>query len=637
MATGIYESVLFELNQCRSNPSKYSNKLSATLKYYKGKTFEKPGRPAWETFEGPENVQSCIKYLKTVRPAAPLEWSEALYKAAQAHVDDIGPLGLMGHESSDGLDADKRIEKYGNWAGQLGENIDYGNSEGEDIVISLLIDDGVLARGQRLNIMKREHAFVGIGFGYHSEHEYICVIVFAEVIIEHPESGLFVKGKNEKETKNEKKNEKEKKIEKETQNFRNKSSNLNNPKKHGFERFDFRDYQRENLNEDLLEMKNLFDSVDFDESGSILMQDIKNAIDQDLSYSDIFNQICDWDDAEKIDFDEFIEIVYQNTSLQDSQITENPGKSAKPNTKKEKKPDPNPVISAKKDSKPSSNSKNLKEETKTPNPLKTYENLSILDISQMKEIFDSYDSQNTGHIDLQDLIESIQENDYEPGVLEIIDVLLSLDYKGKHRVKYDQLLLMLDSKISASKSSLPQSKNSKISVKVSSYTKNKERLDSQVFNTRKYKGLGLTDEEITEIKEAFDLFDIEKTGFIETEDLKNAMETQGFAYKSPTIFKMVCELDVENKRKVDFDEFLALMTDHYIEEGSKKEAQKVFNLFDVDHTGFIELKNLKKIAKELGETLDDDDIIELITKTDKDGDGKVSFDEFYHVMSKKDN
>ena len=255
----------------------------------------------------------------------------------------------------------------------------------------------------------------------------------------------------------------------------------------------------------------------------------------------------------------------------------------------------------------------------------------------MKEIFDSYDSQNTGHIDLQDLIESIQENDYEPGVLEIIDVLLSLDYKGKHRVKYDQLLLMLDSKISASKSSLPQSKNSKISVKVSSYTKNKERLDSQVFNTRKYKGLGLTDEEITEIKEAFDLFDIEKTGFIETEDLKNAMETQGFAYKSPTIFKMVCELDVDKKRKVDFDEFLALMTDHYIEEGSKKEAQKVFNLFDVDHTGFIELKNLKKIAKDLGETLDDDDIIELITKTDKDGDGKVSFDEFYHVMSKKDN
>ena len=49
------------------------------------------------------------------------------------------------------------------------------------------------------------------------------------------------------------------------------------------------------------------------------------------------------------------------------------------------------------------------------------------------------------------------------------------------------------------------------------------------------------------------------------------------------------------------------------------------------------LKNLKKIAKELGENLDDDDIIELITKTDKDGDGKVSFDEFYHVMSKKDN
>ena len=73
MATGIYDSVLFELNQCRSNPSKYSSKLSNTLKYYKGKIFEKPGYPAIETNEGPENVQACIKYLKSVRPAVTLE------------------------------------------------------------------------------------------------------------------------------------------------------------------------------------------------------------------------------------------------------------------------------------------------------------------------------------------------------------------------------------------------------------------------------------------------------------------------------------------------------------------------------------------------------------------------------------
>ena len=59
-----------------------------------------------------------------------------------------------------------------------------------------------------------------------------------------------------------------------------------------------------------------------------------------------------------------------------------------------------------------------------------------------------------------------------------------------------------------------------------------------------------TEEEIIEIKDAFDLFDTEQCGTIETHDLKNAMESQGFQYKSPTIFKMVCELDVEGKGRV---------------------------------------------------------------------------------------
>ena len=112
------------------------------------------------------------------------------------------------------------------------------------------------------------------------------------------------------------------------------------------------------------------------------------------------------------------------------------------------------------------------------------------------------------------------------------------------------------------------------------------------------------------------------------------MENQGFQYKSPTIFKMVCELDVEGRNRVDFDEFLDMMTENVVEESSKEEVRKVFNLFDVDQTGFIELKNLKKIAKELGENLKEEDIIELITKSDADGDGKVSFQEFYDIMSR---
>ena len=112
------------------------------------------------------------------------------------------------------------------------------------------------------------------------------------------------------------------------------------------------------------------------------------------------------------------------------------------------------------------------------------------------------------------------------------------------------------------------------------------------------------------------------------------MENQGFQEKSPTIFRMVCELDIEGKGRVDFNEFLDMMTEHAAEDTSMDEIKKVFNLFDIDQTGYIELKNLKQIARELGESLSEGDIIELISKSDTDGDGKVSFEEFYNIMSR---
>ena len=39
---------------------------------------------------------------------------------------------------------------------------------------------------------------------------------------------------------------------------------------------------------------------------------------------------------------------------------------------------------------------------------------------------------------------------------------------------------------------------------------------------------------------------------------------------------------------------------------SREDIQKVFNLFDDDQTGKISLRNLKRVAKELGETMSGD-------------------------------
>lgn len=57
-------------------------------------------------------------------------------------------------------------------------------------------------------------------------------------------------------------------------------------------------------------------------------------------------------------------------------------------------------------------------------------------------------------------------------------------------------------------------------------------------------------------------------------------------------------------------------------------------MFDDDETGKISFKNLKRVAKELGENLTDEELQEMIDEADRDGDGEINEEEFLRVMKK---
>jgi len=54
---------------------------------------------------------------------------------------------------------------------------------------------------------------------------------------------------------------------------------------------------------------------------------------------------------------------------------------------------------------------------------------------------------------------------------------------------------------------------------------------------------GLTEDEIDEIREAFNLFDTDGSGMIDPKELKAAMQSLGFESKNPTIYQMIADLD----------------------------------------------------------------------------------------------
>ncbi len=97
-----------------------------------------------------------------------LKWHESLDKAANDHLKDIGPKGILSHVGSDKSTYKQRIEKYCQWGGSIFEAIDYGSREqAKEVVISWLVDDGVPKRSHRNNIFYKNHTYAAIACGNH--------------------------------------------------------------------------------------------------------------------------------------------------------------------------------------------------------------------------------------------------------------------------------------------------------------------------------------------------------------------------------------------------------------------------------------------------------------------------------------
>jgi len=174
------EAVLKELNEVRANPVSYVQKLATQLAFYDEQNLiHKPGKTPIQTQEGRSAVMECIQSLGMAQKAPELELSSILSRAAQDHCNDIGPKGITGHDGSDGSSMSDRIEKHGSWDITIGENIDFGNDDPSEIVMALLIDDGVPNRGHRENIMNPQFRAVGIGFGAHTVYRHCCTMDFA--------------------------------------------------------------------------------------------------------------------------------------------------------------------------------------------------------------------------------------------------------------------------------------------------------------------------------------------------------------------------------------------------------------------------------------------------------------------------
>lgn len=176
-------AVIREMNLARQNPAVYADFIADLRANFQGNVLVLPGHTRIRTKEGTRALDEAIQFLRTTQPLAPLANSAGLsHAAADQCVDQAS--GGFGHGGSDWSNPSARMNRHGMLTGAWAENISYGKATARDVVLALIIDDGLSGRKHRKNIFNPSYVVSGAAFGRHAKFGTMCSVEFASGYME---------------------------------------------------------------------------------------------------------------------------------------------------------------------------------------------------------------------------------------------------------------------------------------------------------------------------------------------------------------------------------------------------------------------------------------------------------------------
>lgn len=128
-------------------------------------------------------------------------------------------------------------------------------------------------------------------------------------------------------------------------------------------------------------------------------------------------------------------------------------------------------------------------------------------------------------------------------------------------------------------------------------------------------------EEINEYKAAFNLFDENQDGRIESEELGLLMRSLGQNFSNAELKEITKEITNNKSSSLEFHEFLDVMAKNRKQKDDYYNLIKAFKYFDRNNTGYINLNEFKHIITTIAEKLNQVEIdkLEEIAKVDAEG------------------
>ncbi|RKF55323.1 Centrin-3 [Erysiphe neolycopersici] len=158
----------------------------------------------------------------------------------------------------------------------------------------------------------------------------------------------------------------------------------------------------------------------------------------------------------------------------------------------------------------------------------------------------------------------------------------------------------------------------------------------------------INEEQREEINEAFALFDLDKDLHIDYHEFKVALKALGFDLSKSVIVSHLkthgtpqpsqalghgksTNSTPTSRTLLSLPAFQNIAAKLIAERDPKEEIIRAFKLFDIDDKGMISIEDLRRVSQELGEALDEDELVSMIEEFDLEGKGGVGPDEFLGI------
>eukprot|EP01105_Mastigella_eilhardi_P006211 TRINITY_DN17815_c0_g1_i1.p1 TRINITY_DN17815_c0_g1~~TRINITY_DN17815_c0_g1_i1.p1 ORF type:complete len:160 (+),score=63.89 TRINITY_DN17815_c0_g1_i1:71-550(+) len=144
----------------------------------------------------------------------------------------------------------------------------------------------------------------------------------------------------------------------------------------------------------------------------------------------------------------------------------------------------------------------------------------------------------------------------------------------------------------------------------------------------------LDEDQVSEFKDAFELFDPQKKQYISKSDLREIFKRYGVRISDDALDEAFKEADSGKDNQIDFPEFITMMTKRMHQTSTEERLTKAFEVFDPQKTGFIATKELSEVLTTLGNPLTAKELSELIAVAEN-SQGQVKYSLFVNTLFSK--